>query len=34
MKDETAGVAIKELVGLKPKMYFSIDESSEHKKMV
>ena len=35
MKDETAGVAIKELVGLKPKMYsFFIDESSEHKKMV
>ena len=35
MKDETAGVAIKELVGLNPKMYsFFIDESSEHKKMV
>ena len=35
MKEETAGVAIKELVGLKPKMYsFFIDESSEHKKMV
>ena len=35
MKDETAGVAIKELVGLKPKMYsFFIDESREHKKMV
>ena len=35
MKDETAGVTIKELVGLKPKMYsFFIDESSEHKKMV
>ena len=35
MKDETAGVAIKELVGLKPKMYsFFIDESSKHKKMV
>ena len=33
MKDETAGVAIKEFVGLKPQMYsFSIDDSSEHKK--
>ena len=33
MKDETAGVAIKEFVGLKPKMYsFLVDDSSEHKK--
>ena len=33
MKDETAGVAIKEFVGLKPKMYsFIIGDSSEHKK--
>ena len=32
MKDETAGVAIKEFVGLKPKMYsFLVDDSSEHK---
>ena len=33
MKDETAGVAIKEFVGLKSKMYsFLVDDSSEHKK--
>ena len=33
MKDETTGVAIKEFVGLKPKMYsFLVDKSSEHKK--
>ena len=33
MKDETAGVALEELVGLKPKMnsYFA-DNNSEHKK--
>ena len=33
MKDETAGVAIEEFVGLKPKMYSSlVDDNSEHKK--
>ena len=33
MKDKTAGVAIKEFVGLKPKMYsFLVDDNSEHKK--
>ena len=33
MEDETADVAIKEFVGLKPKMHsFLIDDSSEHKK--
>ena len=33
MKDETAGGAIKEFVGLKCKMYsFLVDNSSEHKK--
>ena len=33
MKDETGGAAIKEFVGLKPKMYsFFVDDSSEHKK--
>ena len=33
MKDEVVGVAIKELVVLKPKMYsFLVDDSSEHKK--
>ena len=33
IKDETGGVTIKELVGLKqPKMYsFLVDDSSEHK---
>ena len=34
MKDETAGVAIEELVGLKPKMYlYLVDDNSEHKKV-
>ena len=33
MKDETGGVAIKELVGLKPKMCsVVIDDSNKHKK--
>ena len=33
MKDKTAGIAIKEFVGLKPKIYsFLIDDNSEHKK--
>ena len=33
MEDETAGVAIEEFVGLKPKMYFFlVDGSGEHKK--
>ena len=33
MKDDTAGVATEELVGLKPKMYsFLVDDNSEHKK--
>ena len=33
MKDETASVAIEELVGLKPKMYsYLVDDNSEHKK--
>ena len=33
MKDETAGVAIEEFVGLKPKMYlYLVDGNSEHKK--
>ena len=33
MKDETAGVAIKEFVVLKPKMYsYLVDDNSEHKK--
>ena len=33
MKDETAGVFIKELVELKSKMYsFLVGDSSEHKK--
>ena len=33
MKDETAGVVIKEFAGLKRKMYFFlVDDSSEHKK--
>ena len=32
MKDETAGVAIEEFVGLKPKMYsLLVDDSSEHR---
>ena len=33
MKDETAGVAIEEFVGLKPKMRSNLeDDYSEHKK--
>ena len=32
MKDETGGVAIEELVGLKPKMYSFMVDSSEYKK--
>ena len=33
MKDETAGVTIKEFVELKPKMYsYLVDDNSEHKK--
>ena len=33
MKDETAGVAIKEFVGLNPNIYqFLLDGSSKHKK--
>ena len=33
MKDKTGGVAIEELVGLKPKMYsFLLNDSSDHKK--
>ena len=33
MKDETAGVAIEEFVGLKSKMYlYLVDDNSEHKK--
>ena len=33
MKDETAGVTIKELVGLKPTIYsFLVDDNSEHNK--
>ena len=33
MEDETAGVAIEEFVGLKPKMYsYLVDDNSEHKK--
>ena len=32
MKDETDGVEIEELVGLKPKMYsFLVDDNSEYK---
>ena len=32
-KDETGGIAIEELAGLKPKMYsFLVNDSSEHKK--
>ena len=35
MKDETAGVAIEEFVGLKPKMYsFSVDKSEKKAKGV
>ena len=33
MKDETAGVTIKEFVRLKPKMYsYFVDDNNEHKK--
>ena len=33
IKDETAGVAIEEFVGLKPKMYlYLVYDNSEHKK--
>ena len=33
MKDETAGVAIKESVGLKPEIYsYLVNDNSEHKK--
>ena len=32
MEDETAGVAIEEFVGLKPKMYLFLVDNSEHKK--
>ena len=33
MKDETAGVAVEEYVGLKPKMYsYLVDNNSVHKK--
>ena len=33
MKGETAGVAIEEFVGLKPKMYsYLIDDNSEHER--
>ena len=32
MKDETGGIAIKEFVGLKPKMYSFLVDRSEHKK--
>ena len=35
MKDETACVAIEEIVGLNPKMYSHlVDDNSEHKKIV
>ena len=34
MKDETAGVAIKEFVRLKPKIYLDlVDDNSEHKRL-
>ena len=33
IKDETAGAAIAEFIGLKPKMYsYFVDDNSEHKK--
>ena len=33
MKDETAGIAIEEFVGLKTKMYsYLVNDNSEHKK--
>ena len=33
MKNETEGVAIKEFVGLKPKMYSLLVEDNSHKKV-
>ena len=34
MKDETVGVAIKEFVRLKPKIYLDlVDDNSEHKRL-
>ena len=33
MKDETAGIAIKKLVGLKPKMYSFLEGNGQHKKV-
>ena len=33
VKDETAGVAIEEFVGLKPKMYsYLVDDNNQHEK--
>ena len=33
VKDETAGVAIEEFVGLKPKMYsYLVDDNNHHEK--
>ena len=32
MKDETGGVSVEKFGGLKPKMYSSIVDNSEHKK--
>ena len=32
MEDGTAGVAIEEFVGLKPKMYSFLVDNSQHKK--
>ena len=32
MKDATAGIAIKKLVGLKPKMYSFLEGNGQHKK--
>ena len=34
MKDETAGVAIKKFVGLKPKMYLFLVDNNEIKKQM
>ena len=34
MKDETGGAAIKEFVGLKPKMYSFLVDNCDHKKGV
>ena len=33
MKDQTGGVAIKEFVGLKPKMYSFLVDNNNHKKV-